>query len=153
MTLGEIRIVNLRDSVWDKEASKPDKGEYVFQSKRYVPYDISKCGSEPMPEHFITWERYENRSSYREISQAKASGFSYVVVGDPYWPEGVAPDAEGKYVYGDVVLMKCPIVAELQRRIDRDTRNRNGVQQSADSFNAAARAAGVTPYQELLGKI
>jgi len=45
-------------------------------------------------------------------------GYTFVTVDDPYWPEGITPDASqnNTYTSGDVVLMKRPLLDELRYR-------------------------------------
>jgi hypothetical protein len=147
MNLMDIRIVDLDNSVYDKETSNPKKGEYVFSSKRYVTYK----GDGPRPNWFFTWERYEPTNGYREVSAAKANRFTFVNVdADKYWPEGVAPDAEGKYVFGDAVLMKCPLVDELERRFKNQELSKNGGKQGMESFSNTVRHDGGVPTGDIL---
>jgi len=139
MNLMDIRIVDLGNSAYDEEASRPKQGEYVFKSKRYVTYK----GDGPRPNWFFTWERYEPTNGYREVSAAKAGGFSFVNVDtDKYWPEGMAPDAEGKYVFGDAVLMKCPLVDELQRRFNNRELSKTGGTRQMEAFGRGVQREG-----------
>jgi hypothetical protein len=38
------------------------------------------------------------------------------MVGDDYWPDGHVPDAEGKYITGDLVCVKIPIEKHIEKR-------------------------------------
>jgi len=109
------KIVDLNRSVWDKSKSKRETGEYVFSSKRYVSYR-DKAN---LPAYYFKWIHYSPRDNYMAIDTAKWDGFTYVTVEDSFWPEPLKPDSGGGfYRFKDVVLMKCPLVQELRRRID-----------------------------------
>lgn len=118
------RIVDLKNSKWDKEKSNPEKGVYVFTDKKYVNYRNPKL----RPEWAFTWCRYSPHNAYRELSEWK---YLYnavpVTTADPYWPETLVPDGEHKYVIGDLVFVKMPLIEELLRQ------------------EASRRAAGITP--------
>jgi hypothetical protein len=154
MNLSDIRIVDLTSSVWDEKLSNPEKGEYEFSAKKYINYR----GDGPRPDWFFTWERYTPTNGYQEVHKAKASGFSYVMPKvDPYWPEGIAPNAEGVYQFGDVVLMKCRLVDELERRWEKKQFDAAGGKREVDAFASSVRAGGggepIADYQSMLSKL
>ena len=112
MYLQEIQVVDLNNSIWDKKKSDPSKGEYEFTQKEYVDY-LTKGRR---PAWYFCWVRNNPMDGYKDVRDYQVKWkFSYVTVDDPYWPEGLAPH-NGHYEYGDVVLMKCPLVEELKRR-------------------------------------
>jgi len=112
MYLSEIKIVDLEHSDWDKEKSNREKGEYVFRQKEYIDYSTRTR----RPPWFFTWVLNTPHDNYKDVRDHKIKwGFTYVTTDDPYWPEGLEP-VNGHYEYGDVVLMKCPLINELRRR-------------------------------------
>lgn len=150
MNLSDIRFVDLTASVWDKEASNQKEGSYVFTSKRYVARDPSRIGGDTLPDWFLTWER----NTPSEISRSRANGYSLVTINDPFWPEGLALDSEGKYTFGDVVFVKCRLVDELERRMKREQLNQVGAKANLDTFAAGVRGdGGETIYQDMLQKM
>ena len=147
MKLGEIRVIDLEHSEWDKERSNPANGEYLFLSKKYV----GPLGSGPW--HF-TWERYSPESHYREIAEAKSRGFSIVKSGvDLYWPESVVPNGEGYFVFGDLVLMKCRAVDELERLADNAEMSRGAGRAKLNAFRANAKSQGVDITDEAMERM
>lgn len=115
MLLHEIKIIDLRNSEWDKRSSNPKSGKYSFLEKTYVDY---KGGTGVRPEHHFQWVPKDKRSqmAYRHM------GYTPVECEiDPYWPEYIDPDAEGHYVFADdVILMKCPLLKFLLRKEDEE---------------------------------
>lgn len=118
MYLGEIKIVDLTRTPWDREKSDPSRGEYVFLTDEKAYVDGAAYHTKATrPPWFFRWIRYEPRDNYKDVRDYQVKWqYSYVTPDDPYWPEGLSPDSQGHYVYGDVVLMKCPLVVELRRR-------------------------------------
>jgi len=113
MYLSEIKLVDMRHSVIDKDKSTPEKGLYAFKKKVYVDYKTKA----QRPPYFFTWVRYNPRDDFKDVRDYQVKwGYEYVTKDDPYWPEGLGPDAEGHYRYGDVVLMRCPLINELRKR-------------------------------------
>jgi len=111
MLLHEIKIIDMRNSEWDKKSSNPKAGKYSFLKKVYVDY---QGGTGVRPEYHFQWVPKDKRSqmSYRHMG--------YVPVEheiDPYYPEYMTPDGEGHYIFADdVILMKCPLMNFLLRK-------------------------------------
>ncbi|MGY5874066.1 MAG: hypothetical protein RTV72_17590 [Candidatus Thorarchaeota archaeon] len=111
-------IVDLKRSEWDREKSKPENGEYVFTNKIYYknkdfreghihPFKIKWCkySEQDYPRPFATLHKWK--------LQFKAE---VLTLGDDYWPESFVPDAEGKYVEGDLICVKIPIEEHVKTR-------------------------------------
>jgi len=116
MYLSEIKFVDLKRSKWDKQKSKPKKGEYVFTEKRYVNDERD----EGYPELLFRW----NRNDPKDIADWTYKWkFSLVHQNENLvWPEGLVPDAEGHFVYGDCILMKIrteDYIAKRKPEIER----------------------------------
>jgi hypothetical protein len=112
--LRDIRIVDLKHSIWDKEKSEPKKGKYIFKKKVKINYfDKGK-----RPEWWFYLCRYDSRNNYRELSEMRYTlDATPVTLGeDEYWPEGLVPNAEGHYVFGDLILVKYPLITYLKNR-------------------------------------
>ena len=133
MKLGDIKTIDLKNSVVDEKLSKPEDGNYVFKSKRYVAYN----GSGPRPDWWFRWIRHEANNGFREEREARVEGYSYVQSGvDPYWPESVPPDGDGHFVYGDVVLMKRPLMMELDARLENARLSKGMAQAKINAFKS-----------------
>ena len=132
MNLSDVRIVDLKHSKWDQTQSSIKKGNYIFDEKVYVNYGDKGR----RPDVFLTWERWDPSNGYREFNHARVKyGASHVLSSEKeFYPDGVAPDSEGKYVFGDAVLIKYPLIVELKRRAQaREIANR-GAKARLDQF-------------------
>jgi hypothetical protein len=137
--LQEIQVVDLNNSSWDKEKSDPSKGEYEFTKKEYIDYNTKSR----RPAWFFTWVRNNPSDGFKDIRDYQVKWkFSYVTPDDPYWPEGMSPDVQGHYTYGDVVLMKCPLVEELLRRKLAKDMSDGQAMSGVKGFQAKAENAG-----------
>jgi len=113
MYIQDMKLVDLRMSKWDKEKSDPAKGDYFFTEKRYINYRGDRAAAPPFK--FI-WARYNPIDNFRDMRDWKTRyKASEVGLNDPYWPEGVAPQ-NGKYIEGDAILMKVPILEYARKR-------------------------------------
>jgi len=154
MYLKDIKIIDLRRSKWIKEKSDPKKGVYEFTKKVYLTkkdyfHEASR------PPFVLTWCAYNPTNQFRMVRdwQIKYKA-TFVTPNDPYVPEGVPLDAEGKYVFaGDSVLMKIPLEVHLAKtardvqRADRATYNR--LKEYKDLVRAAGGALGKEAAKEL----
>ena len=135
-------IVDLKRSDWDKDRSMRDKGIYYFASKPDAKVYIKKSDymdDASRPAHLLKFVDVERIPHYRS-----KFGAELVTVHDPYWPEPMVPDAEGKYQIMDAVLIK---IANMEDFIDfkvaeRD-RGKAGHLESDAKFNADAKVAGI----------
>ncbi len=120
MFLSDVnKIIDLNRSELDK-SSDPKKGQYEFRKKVYVE-KADYLNASVRPPYKFKWNRYEPKTNYREVRNWQVRlGASFVTIKDPWWPEGVPPDGEGKYVFDDAVLMKIP----LRRYLEEKERNR-----------------------------
>jgi hypothetical protein len=150
MKLGDIKIIDLNASVVDDKLSKPSGGDYVFKSKRYVDYK----GTGGRPDYWFRWIRHEQNNQFREERDAGFEGYTYVQSGvDPYWPESVPPDGEGHYIYGDVVLMKRPLMKELDARIENARLSRGMAQAKINAYKIQLREANADIPQGLIDEL
>lgn len=136
MNLMEIHhhIVDLNTSVIDKKLSKPELDQYEFDSKKYIDYK----GRAGRPDYWFQWIRHEPSNGFREEREARYNHYTYVVKGvDPYWPEPLVADAEGHYVYGDVVLMKRPLLVEVNERLKNAELSRGMAKAKVNAFKNA----------------
>lgn len=151
MNLGDVKVVDLKHSAWDAKESCPKKGHYVFSDKKYVNYtDRAR-----RPDYFLTWERWDPRNGYREYNDSRVKyGASHVLSTEKeFWPEGVPPDGENKYVFGDAVLIKYPLIVELKRRaFARDMANR-GAKAKMDQFKSQMKQDGADIPDSLIDEM
>jgi hypothetical protein len=111
--LQDFRKVDLNRSVIDHEHSDPKTGEYTFIEKVYVDYQ----NPETRPPWYFSWCRWTDKNNYAEFNEWRTLWkFSKVVIEDGYWPEGVAPDSNGNYTFGDLIWVKCPLKEYIDKR-------------------------------------
>jgi hypothetical protein len=131
-------IVDLRKTPWDKEASKPEKGEYVFTGPKVY---YKQRGKE---EDFKVGFFLRYAPPYRELTMMEAMmGITPVRYADNlYFPEGVRPNAEGYYQVGDVILAKENKVDYLKRRAHSVKMGEAGTSVAKEKFKSDVKAAG-----------
>jgi hypothetical protein len=132
------KIVDLKASELDKSSDR-QSGKFIFKKKVYIDYHGIKSAR---PLFRFAW--CTNNPGAVVDWQQKWPGTEFVSVNDDYWPEGVAPDANGHYVrLPDAILMKIPIHTYLEQRkreIERSERAPKAVMQS---LHDEYRASGV----------
>jgi len=135
----QTHTVDLRRSRWDETSSDPDKGVFNFMEKHYVPTRPTGVKRE----HHLTWTRYDPTNGYRELSMARANGYSPVLPSQKlYFPEGAFINAAGYWQFGDLILTACPRELYLERRRDAVEQGAAGKDAAAKQFEATAAAAG-----------
>lgn len=130
-------IVDLNRSDWDKERSDRGAGVYHFNSKVYIKtsdyYDAAS-----RPKHILKFIDVDKLPDYR----AKF-GASPVTTDDPYWPEPMVPNSDGKYIYIDAMLVK---IADMEGFINFRQSERNkghgGFKKVAEGFQSEAQGIG-----------
>lgn len=140
MYLHEIKIVDLTHSKWDKEKSDPKTGTYDWTDKVYINYKDKTV----RPDHSFMWVLFDQRDGLKDVRDHQIKwGYSYVTPDDPYYPEGLAPDAEGRYRYGDVVLMKCKLLNYLLKRQAEKKMSRDASMSRFQSFKDSSKELGI----------
>jgi len=106
-------IVDLTKTPWDKAKSKPEKGEFVFTG----PKVYQRRGSDS-PWKFGFFIRYA--PPYNELTMMPATyGITPVLASEALaYPEGLVPNSNGYYQFGDVILAKESRESFLRRRAD-----------------------------------
>ncbi len=136
-------IIDLRQSKWDKATSVPKDGQYVFTERRTIDYRGNKAAR---PEYQFAWCPLQpfTKPPNRELERWKMLwGYSLVTVNDPYWPMGIVPDAEGKYVLGDVVLVKTALANYLKKRKREIDESENSASMRKKAFFGEAMSYGM----------
>ena len=145
--LQELKLVDINHSVIDKDNSKPEIGQYEFVEKKYVTYQ----DPEVRPTWYFSWCRYVPQNNYAEFNEWNWRWkFSKVVVEDGFWPEGLAPDANGAYTNGDLILVKCPLSEYIKRRKHEIGLSEKSTKTVLDRFKNETKAAGVNLDESLI---
>jgi hypothetical protein len=142
LAYSNTHIVDLNRSKWDRERSDRKRGVYFFypgpDAKVYIKQsDYMDAASRP--NHLCKFVGLDNVPQYRS-----RYGAELVTIDDPYWPEPIVPDAEGKYVILDAVLVKISDIEGYvdSRQLERERAKAGHLEDDA-KFNADARAEGV----------
>ena len=115
MLSSQVKIYDLKRSVWDKEKSKPMENIYAFaeDGKKYIEYSAHR------PEHHVTWCRYSPLSNppLRELNEWRVKwGYEPVLVDDYDYAADIVPTADGKFVFGDLILVKTQLIRYIEKR-------------------------------------
>ncbi len=138
MNLSDIKIIDLRHSVIDKEQSDPRKGKYVFTKKSYISY--TKDDSVRPPWKF-SWN---NDSPYAHQDWCnKWPGTEFVTVKDDYYPEGATLKADGHWYFKDAVLEKIPLLTYIQQRRKEIERSEKAPERILAATKAEFKSYGV----------
>jgi len=150
MYLQDIKIVDLKTSKWDAAKSNPHGGEYFFIDKRYITYRGDRASAPPFK---FMWNRYNPKDNFRDITdwQTKYKA-SFVTPDDPYWPEGVTPQ-NGKYITGDAVLMKIPILEYAAKRKREIEQSETRTESAKRAFYNELRGMGLPNDEALIDKL
>ena len=145
--LHTIKIVDLKQSRVDWKKSDPEKGRYVFEpnGKKYIDYNSD---SSALPAHKVQF----CRNTPNDIDQWKYQlDYDLVRWQDKlYWPEGIVPNGEGYYTFGDVILMQCPALIYAERKRKELERSRGAVKVALRQFHQDAKKDGVYVGEEQL---
>jgi len=146
MHLGQIKLIDLKRSEIDKEKSDPKIGKYVFKKKAYTKYPFA---DDTYKYKWNTVDRRPNQISPEEEWKINYK-FDYVVVGqDNVWPEGVKPNGEGHYQFGDAILMKCRIEDYIEKRKHEIAKSEKAYKAKRDEYQASLRKIG----RQVKGKV
>lgn len=131
-------IVDLDRSDWDKERSDRGAGIYHFNSKPVYIKTSDYYDAASRPRYILKFIDVDNLPDY----SAKFGG-SPVTTSDPYWPEGMVPNADGKYIYQGSMLAK---IADMEGYINFRQAERNkghgGFKKVAEGFQSEAKGIG-----------
>jgi hypothetical protein len=167
MIITDIRIVDMRyselDLPSDPEKAKITKahmektGEYKFKDGKKVYVNFYDKGRRPP--YWFTWCRYSDKNNYMDLYEWRMT-WGYTPVNrdeDPFWPEPTAPNPEGHYVVGDVILVKVNLIDHLKRRLEEQSMSSRGARAKLQQFNSAMkRAKGALPddmLEKLMGDL
>ncbi len=141
MYLSDLKFIDLKHSDIDEENSDPKRGKYVFKKKVYLSYRDK--GRRPV--WYYTWCRYSKSNDYADLQEWQAR-WAYQLVKSSegeIWPEGLAPDAEGSYRFGDLIAVKCPLLDHLKRAEQEAIQSMRASKSKFAQFAEQNKAQGV----------
>ena len=149
MFLSDIRIIDLNHSEWDKKTSKPEKGQYEFTKKIYTNQKMADTTRGLDFSYKFKW----NTNNEKAIRDWRIKyGFELVTVKDPSFPEGAELDAEGKWIFGDAVLMKIPLRKYAEKQMRAEAKSNRAVAQRYKEFQATLGEKKVQICDEFIEK-
>lgn len=141
MNLADLKqhMVDLRRSAYDKERSSPKDGKYVWTKKVYLKFSDYRDDN-TRPEFKYRWVAFDEKDDFARFNHWRMK-FNAVPVDykDPsteVYPEPLVPNAEGHYRYMDMILMRIPIEAEVDRILD----NRNQYDKAREGLDKKFQA-------------
>lgn len=149
MNLADIKkhMVDLRRSEYDKERSAPKDGKYHWTKKVYLNTKDYR-DDQTRPKFKYRWVAYDSRDDFASFNHWRmsyqATPVDYKDEATEVYPEPLVPDAEGHYRWMDMILMKLPVEAEVDRIVDNRKqydKAREGLQRKFNSDAAAEEAA------------
>ena len=151
MFLSEIKIIDLKRSKYTKTTAKPSKGIYKFASggKIYTDKPMADTTGGLDFGYKFKW----GHNTDKDISTWKIrDGFELVTAKDPYLPEEpTALDAEGKFVFGDAVLMKISLRKYAEKQMRSQAKSDRAIAGKLKEFEATLASRGVEASDEFIG--
>lgn len=139
------KIIEVKKSKYDKEKSRPEKGEYVWIEKKYMDQRLFDAEKK--------WKFTWRKNSPRAISYDKSvHGYEPVKISEPYVPEAAVPNSDGNWEFGDLIFSKINLMRYLKQR-EEDIKlsdNRAKYLRSEFQDNVASSGAGVS--EEMIDK-
>lgn len=122
-------------------------GRFKFKKKVYVAYRDKVY----RPKFYLQW----NRDDSHDIRNWEAQwGYELVVAGkDPFWPEGIKPNKEGHFTFGDAILMKIPFLKYLIKRVEAISLSERGLDDRLEKFKADVEGSGGVVPEEFIGEV
>ena len=145
-SLRDIKIVDMKRSKIDEAKSDPEKGKYVFFDKKYVD-----AATKVADNVVFSWCEYNAQDGYRTLNTWRVrSNWEAVKKGeDPYWPEGIMPNAAGLYQFGDLVLVRRTLEEEIaDQEFNRELARRGKKEDGLKTFARAVTKQGYLDGEE-----
>lgn len=138
--LKDFPYIKRSESKLDEQRSEPDKGLYICAQGDMSKYNLRDTRSGKRSDWWFHWARNDSK----RISILKATkGYDFVTKNDDVVPMGMPADSEGRYVYGDLVLMKRSLESYLVERYRMKLRNDAKLKAITEKFKDTAKAGGV----------
>lgn len=147
--LKDFALIDKKRSTMDTKRSDPERGLYFFKEGEKERFKI-RTGSNKLAPYWYHWIKND---PVRINSVMIRKGYDFVTRDDDVVPEGVHLNAEGKYQFGDLVLMKCDLGDFLRRKKDIRIRADAGILATLNKFRLEQSKAGAGLEKEVLDGI
>lgn len=122
----------------EKEKADREKGQYKFKKKVYTDKEMEDSTGGLDFGYRFKW----NRNTDRDISDWRVKyGFELVTTKDPYVVEGAELDSEGKWVFGDAVLMKITLRKYVEKQLRAIQKSERASRDKVEEFKAILAGA------------
>ena len=149
MFLSEIKIIDLKRSKYTKTTAKPSKGIYKFAvgGKAYIDKPMADTTGGLDYGYAFKW----GRNTEKDISTWNIrDGFEVVTVKDPYLPDGIPPNAEGRFVFGDAILMKITLRKYAEKHMKSQAKSDRAAAAKLKEFQTTLASKGVEASDEFI---
>ena len=148
----EAKISEAKDKIAELETAEKKaraKGQYKFKKKVYTDKPMADTTGGLDFGYKFKW----GHNDAKDISTWKVrDGFELVTAKDPYLPEEpTALDAEGKFIFGDAVLMKITLRKYAEKQMLSQAKSDKAVASRLKEFQATLASKGVEASDEFIG--
>ncbi len=152
--LSDVKIIDKRFSQYDEKKSDPKKGKYAWIKKEYV----DKRKFDKNKEWKLWWAPYDPELNLKKYYawKAKLQYEPVDAVKDNFVADGAIINDSDWWVFGDLVLVKMPLLDYLQKKeMERKLTTRGGREEILafqDQMKAQGAALPDSMIEEFLGK-
>lgn len=144
------KISNAKDKIARLEAADKKaraKGQYKFKKKVYTDKPMADSTGGLDYGYAFKW----GRNTEKDISTWKIrDGFEPVTVKDPYLPDGIPPNAEGRFIFGDAILMKITLRKYAEKHTKSQAKSDRAAAARYKEFQATLESRGVEASDEFI---
>ncbi len=152
--LSDVKIIDKRFSQWDERKSDPKKGKYVWIKKEC----IDKRKFDKNKEWKLWWAPYDPELNLKKYYawKAKLQYEPIDAIKDNFVADGAIINDSDWWVFGDLVLVKMPLLDYLQKKeMERKLTTRGGRAELLafqDQMKAQGAALPDSMIEDFLGK-
>lgn len=149
----ETKTSAVKDKIAELEiAEKKEraKGKYKFEKKVYTNQKMADSLGGLDFGYKFKWNK--NGAEYIEKWELQ-HGFELMTSKDPYLPEGAGTkiDAEGKHIFGDLVLMKITLRKYAEKQMKAQAKSDRAMASKFKEFQTTLASKGVEASDEFIG--
>lgn len=131
-----------------KEKKDRAKGKYEFKKKVYTNQPMADSLGGLDTGYKFKWNRDDPKAIRKWEIQF---GFELVTIKDPYFAEGADVDAEGRYIFGDAVLMKLTLRKYAEKQMKARAKSDRAVASRLKEFQTDLAQKGIEASDEFIG--
>ena len=149
----ELKIEKVKEKLTELEKrEKKDKSKGLYKFAKGGRVYTDKMMADTTGGLDFGYKFKWNRNDDRAINDWNIKhGFELVTVKDSYLPEGVPPNGEGKFVFGDAILSKITLRKYAEKQMIAQARSDKAVASKFKDFKATLESKGVEASDEFIG--